>query len=116
MEQPSLLETFEQDGFVVIEDAIGAELAAECREAASAAFDACLLSIEARGLALGIGHTEGFDDVVQRSPSRYEMQAGLAERAAFARAARALREARFSARRGVRFGVARPVSHCARSL
>jgi hypothetical protein len=97
----TLAATFEEDGFAIVEDAVSTPVAAACRELASAAFDACVGEIAARELPFGMGAKEGFADIVQRSPQRYEMQAGLAAHGhpaapggggAFGRAAAELRE------------------------
>lgn len=67
-------EAFAADGYVVLDGVLPAALVAGARAAAAEAVAACEAALAARGLhPLGVGLKNGYDEMVQRSPHRYEM-------------------------------------------
>lgn len=66
-------EAFHRDGFIVLEALFEKGAVDVVRERGEGSFDELQGMIAARGLSLGIGIKEGFCEVVQRHPHRFEM-------------------------------------------
>lgn len=71
---------FQERGICWIEDGIDRGLVARCREAALSRLDQCLDRIEALGGGpLPVGTDDGFAEIVQRAPGRYDVLHGVGE-------------------------------------
>lgn len=65
--------TFIEDGFVVIDDVVDQDLALSLKAGAIRNFEEALMFLQDNSLTLGIGIKNGFRDLVQRHPQRFEM-------------------------------------------
>ncbi len=64
---------FHEDGFVVIENCFPMEIIDNAFMHAMNNFHECIQHIESKNLHFGIGIKNGFKEIVQRHPSRFEM-------------------------------------------
>ena len=71
--ETTTIETFHRDGYVVMDALFAPDEVDRVCEAGLGNFDELRRLIEAQGLTLGIGIKEGFREVVQRHPRRFEM-------------------------------------------
>lgn len=68
---------FEADGLARVEDAVAPSLVARCHDAALDSLATCQAQARVRGdTGLGLGMEQGWNEIVQRAPRRFDMRFG----------------------------------------